>query len=62
MVEEPQGVYPGTLMPNFFYDEEGNNISDESVLGGDPDKQMTAIIKYLEEIGYDDFVRAQKTY
>ncbi len=44
-------------MPSFW--ENGESL-DQEVFGGDPEKQMNALVKYLLEIGNDDFVSVNK--
>ncbi len=48
----PAKILPYTVMPNFW--EDGVS-QDEEILGGDPERQRKALIKYLIEIGYDNF-------
>ncbi|MCY4643958.1 MAG: c-type cytochrome [Bacteriovoracales bacterium] len=46
----PQAILPHTTMPNFWEDGEAQ---EPDILGGDPKKQITALRKYLQEIGHD---------
>lgn len=46
----PQAILEGTVMPSFW---EGGESPEPEILGGDTDKQIKAITKYLLEIGYD---------
>ena len=43
---------PGTRMPSFW---EGGESLEDTIFGGDPEKQMNALVKYLQSIGYDNF-------
>lgn len=52
---DPQAIYPGTLMPSFW---EGGESMDPTILGGDVDKQINALTKYLLEIGNDQYAPA----
>lgn len=47
-LEEPQKIMPGTSMPSFWPD--GVAIEDK-ILGGDRDKQINALVKYVLEFG-----------
>ncbi len=46
----PQAILPGTTMPSFFGDE-GKTPVDPSILGGDADKQIAALTKFVIELG-----------
>lgn len=48
----PADILPYTVMPNFWEDGESQN---QDILGGDPEKQINALTKYLMEIGYNEF-------
>lgn len=48
----PAEILPYTVMPNFWEDGEAQN---QDILGGDSDKQIEALTKYLMEIGYSEF-------
>ena len=50
--ENPQTIMPGTRMPSFW---EGGESLEDTIFGGDPEKQMNALVKYLQSIGYDNF-------
>ena len=50
--ENPQTIMPGTRMPSFW---EGGESLEDTIFGGDPEKQMNALVKYLQSIGYDKF-------
>ncbi len=56
-LSNPQKILEGTVMPSFW--ENGESL-DQEVFGGDPEKQMNALVKYLLEIGNDDFVSVNK--
>ncbi|CBW25142.1 putative cytochrome-related protein [Halobacteriovorax marinus SJ] len=56
-LSNPQAIMEGTLMPSFW--EDGESM-DTEVFGGDADKQMDALVKYLQEIGEDKFSPNQK--
>jgi cytochrome c2 len=51
-LKNPYEILPYTNMPAFWEDGESQN---EEILGGDPDKQINALTKYILEIGKDDF-------
>ena len=44
-------------MPNFW--EDGESVA-EDILGGDPEKQQNALVKYIMEIGEDKYSPMQK--
>jgi cytochrome c551/c552 len=46
----PQGILPGTTMPSFFGDD-GKTPVDPSIFGGDAEKQINALTKYVIEFG-----------
>lgn len=50
-LKNPQSFLPYTTMPNFWEDGEAQN---SEILGGDVDKQVQALVKYIYEIGSDD--------
>ncbi|MBT3981339.1 MAG: c-type cytochrome [Bacteriovoracaceae bacterium] len=54
-LKDPQSVMPGTTMPNFFADGEAQ---EPSILGGSVDRQVTALRKYIQEIGEKEFPEA----
>jgi mono/diheme cytochrome c family protein len=56
-LNDPQAIMEGTLMPSFW--EDGESMDDE-ILGGDPEKQQNALVKYLLEIGEDKLSPEQK--
>ncbi|MCP4913949.1 MAG: c-type cytochrome [Oligoflexia bacterium] len=47
-LRNPQAIFPETVMPNFWEDGES---TDTEVFGGDADKQIKALTKYLYELG-----------
>lgn len=49
-LENPQAIYPHTVMPNFW---EGGVSTDTEIFGGDKEKQINALTKYLYELGTD---------
>lgn len=51
-LKNPYSILPYTNMPAFWEDGESQN---EEILGGDPDRQINALTKYILEIGKDDF-------
>ena len=51
-LKDPQAMLPGTRMPSFW---EGGESLEENIFGGDPEKQMNALVKFLQSIGYDKF-------
>ena len=56
-LSDPQAIMEGTLMPSFW--EDGESM-DTEILGGDPEKQKNALVKYLLEIGEDKLSPNQK--
>lgn len=48
-LKDPQKIMPGTSMPTFFT-EEGKGL-EEGYFGGDADKQIDALTKYIIELG-----------
>ena len=46
----PQDILPYTVMPNFWEDGESQ---EPEILGGDKEKQIKALLKYIQEIGHD---------
>lgn len=48
-LKDPQKIMPGTSMPTFFT-EEGKGI-EEGYFGGDAEKQIDALTKYIIELG-----------
>ena len=46
----PQTILPHTVMPNFWEDGEAQ---EPDILGGNREKQIQALIKYIQEIGRD---------
>lgn len=48
-LKDPQKIMPGTSMPTFFT-EEGKGI-EEGYFGGDAEKQINALTKYIIELG-----------
>ena len=51
-LENPLAYLPHTVMPAFW--EDGESQAPD-ILGGDADKQMDALVKYLYEIGEDKY-------
>ncbi|MBT3583383.1 MAG: c-type cytochrome, partial [Halobacteriovoraceae bacterium] len=51
-LSDPQKIMEGTAMPNFWEDGES---TDEVIFGGDKEKQIDALTKYLLEIGYERY-------
>ena len=49
-ISNPQSIMPGTTMPNFFGDN-GKEPLDPTYFGGDADKQIDALTKYVIELG-----------
>ena len=47
-LRDPNAILEGTVMPNFWEDGEP---SEPSILGGDTDKQIKALTKYIMELG-----------
>ena len=47
-------ILPYTNMPNFWEDGESQN---EDILGGDPEKQINALTKYILEIGSNQYAK-----
>ena len=47
-LKDPQAILPGTVMPSFWMDGEA---ADPDILGGDAEKQLEALTKYMYEIG-----------
>lgn len=50
-LHNPQKFIPGTVMPSFW--EDGESMEAE-ILGGDSDRQVKALVKYILEIGEGD--------
>lgn len=51
-LSNPQAIMPYTVMPNFF--EDGESQAPD-ILGGDIEKQINALTKYLLEFGHNEF-------
>ena len=51
-LRDPQAIMPGTLMPSFW--EDGESMAP-GILGGDPDKQIEALTKYILEVSKDKY-------
>ena len=49
-LRNPQNILPGTTMPGFFGDD-GKTPMETSFFGGDADKQIDALTKYIIELG-----------
>lgn len=49
-ITNPQNILPGTTMPSFFGDD-GKTPVDPSIFGGDAEKQINALAKYVIEFG-----------
>ncbi len=50
-LHNPQKFMPGTVMPSFW---EGGESLEEGILGGDANKQVKALVKYILEIGEEE--------
>lgn len=50
-LHNPQKFMPGTVMPSFW---EGGESLEEGFLGGDANKQVKALVKYILEIGEEE--------
>tara|TARA_R110000868_G_scaffold99206_5_gene273166 strand:+ start:2386 stop:5208 length:2823 start_codon:yes stop_codon:yes gene_type:complete len=50
-LHNPQKFVPGTVMPSFW---EGGESLEADILGGDADKQVKALVKYILEIGENE--------
>jgi hypothetical protein len=46
----PQAILPGTSMPSFWGDD-GKTSIETGFFGGDADKQIDALTKYVIELG-----------
>jgi mono/diheme cytochrome c family protein len=55
----PQAILPGTSMPSFW--EDGESQAPD-ILGGDVDKQIDALTKYMYEIGTDKLPTKSTNY
>ena len=53
-LKNPMAILPYTNMPNFWEDGVSQN---EEILGGDPEKQINALTKYILEIGQSKFAK-----
>lgn len=49
-IKNPQAIMPGTTMPNFFGDN-GNEPIEAGYFGGDAEKQINGLTKYVIELG-----------
>lgn len=49
-IRNPQAIMPGTTMPNFFGDN-GQEPIETDFFGGNADKQVDALTKYIIELG-----------
>ena len=49
-IKNPQAIMPGTTMPNFFGDD-GNEPIETDYFGGDAQKQINGLTKYVIELG-----------
>ncbi|MFA6237430.1 MAG: c-type cytochrome [Bacteriovorax sp.] len=49
-ITNPQNILPGTTMPSFFGDD-GKTPIEPGVFGGDAEKQINALTKYVLEFG-----------
>jgi mono/diheme cytochrome c family protein len=58
-LKNPQAILPYTTMPNFWEDGEAQNTE---ILGGDPEKQIQALVKYIYEIGTDELPNQYTRY
>jgi hypothetical protein len=52
-ITTPTDILPYTSMPNFW--DGGNTAAVEGVLDNDPKRQIRAIRKYVQEMGYDSY-------
>jgi mono/diheme cytochrome c family protein len=52
-ITNPTDILPYTSMPNFW--DGGNTAAVEGVLDNDPKRQIRAIKKYVQEMGYDSY-------
>src|SRR5690606_31971804 len=50
-LHNPQRFIPGTVMPSFW---EGGESMETEILGGDTEKQIQALVKYILEIGENE--------
>lgn len=55
-LKNPQAILSDTVMPNFWEDGESQ---EPGILGGDPDKQIDALTKYILEMGYDKLPKSK---
>jgi cytochrome c2 len=53
-LKNPMSIIPYTNMPNFWEDGVAQN---QEILGGDPEKQINALTKYILEIGQNKFAK-----
>jgi cytochrome c2 len=58
-LENPQAIYPETVMPNFW---EGGEAQDPDLFGGDPKKQIDALVKYMYDIGTEKLPNNQTKF
>jgi mono/diheme cytochrome c family protein len=49
-ITDPQKILPGTTMPSFFGDD-GKTPIDQEIFGGNAEKQINALTKYVIEFG-----------
>ena len=54
-LRDPQKYMPGTVMPAFW---EGGESLEQDILGGDAEKQIKALTKYIIELGQNEQVRS----
>ena len=58
-LENPQAILDYTTMPNFWED---GQAQEESILGGDPQKQIEALTKYIYELGSKELPTKKTKY
>lgn len=51
-LKDPQAILEGTVMPSFW---EGGESTDTEVFGGDAEKQINALTKYIIELGKNKY-------
>jgi len=56
-LENPQAILPGTVMPSFW---ENGTSTDTEVFGGDAEKQINSLVKYIQSIGNDRYPEPER--
>ena len=56
---DPQAILEGTLMPSFWQDGES---TAPDILGGDPEKQIDALTKYMYDFGTEKLPTKNTNY